>query len=195
MRKILFITAFLACASVNAQKQLPLVYDVEDTGASLPLPATPEASELPLVYTLRNPLLFQNGKKKVKKFKDWRRRRHEISSLIQHYEIGTKPKASECDLKARMDGDTLIAVRVQRGAETVLVTKDHYALRFPTSDVSLYKKTSVGVRGLKLQPGDEITDVYDFDPKERYVVRIGKKAVDLGKLKLKKRDQKPDLVK
>ena len=126
MRKILFITAFLACASVNAQKQLPLVYDVEDTGASLPMPATPEASELPLVYTLRNPLLFQNGKKKVKKFKDWRRRRHEISSLIQHYEIGTKPKASECDLKARMDGDTLI-VDVTRGGETLtLKSLIHY---------------------------------------------------------------------
>ena len=79
--------------------------------------------------------------------------------------------------------------------ETVLVTKNHYALRFKTSDISLYKKTSVGVRGLKLEPDDEITDVYDFDPSGKYVVRIGKKAVDLGKLKLKKRDQKPDLIK
>ena len=93
------------------------------------------------------------------------------------------------------DNDRLVAVRVQRGKETVLVTKDHYALRFRTSDISLYKKTSVGVRGLKLEPGDEITDVYDFDPSEKYMVKIGKKAIDLGKLKLKKRDAKPDLVK
>ncbi|MBQ4001409.1 MAG: DNA topoisomerase, partial [Lachnospiraceae bacterium] len=93
------------------------------------------------------------------------------------------------------DNDRLIAVRIQRGSETVLVTRDHYALRFKTSDISLYKKTSVGVRGLKLEPRDEVTDVYDFDPSEKYVVKIGKKAIDLGKLKLKKRDQKPDLIK
>ena len=93
------------------------------------------------------------------------------------------------------DNDRLVAVRIMRGTETVLVTKDHYVLRFKTSDISLYKKTSVGVRGLRLEPQDEITEVYDFDPSEKYIVKIGKKAVDLGKLKLKKRDGKPDLVK
>ena len=50
-------------------------------------------------------------------------------------------------------------------------------------------------KSYKVKPEDEITDVYDFDPSGKYMVRIGKKAVDLGKLKLKKRDQKPDLVK
>lgn len=145
MRKILFITAFLACANLNAQKQLPLVYDVEDTGVSLPQPKTPEASALPLVYTLRNPLLFQNGRKQVKKFKDWRSRRHEISSLIQHYEIGTKPKASECEVKARMDGDTLI-VDVTRGGQTLTLKSE---IRYPKVGQPPYA-VLIGTSGISL---------------------------------------------
>ena len=127
MRKAFFIAACMVSLTMSAQKQPPLVYDVEDTGAKMATPVMLTANELPVVNTLRNPLLFSNGKKKVKKFKDWERRRHEISSLIQHYEIGAKPQVSDCTLKARMDGDTLI-VDVTRGGQT-LTLKSH--IRYP----------------------------------------------------------------
>lgn len=145
MRKYLFLAALSCCMCLSAQKQPPLVYDVEDTGASFPQPKMLAPSELPLVYTLRNPLLFQNGKKLVLKFKDWERRRHEISSLIQHYEIGTKPQAKDFTVKARMDGDTLI-VDVTRGGET-LVLKSH--IRYPKVGKAPYA-VLIGTSGISL---------------------------------------------
>ncbi|MBP5224236.1 MAG: DNA topoisomerase 4 subunit A [Lachnospiraceae bacterium] len=93
------------------------------------------------------------------------------------------------------DGDRLIYVSEALGENTALVTKNGYVLRFRTDEISLYKKTSVGVRGMKLEKDDELAAVYDFDPSVRCVVKVGKKSVDLSKLKLKKRDQKPDLIK
>ena len=59
----------------------------------------------------------------------------------------------------------------------------------------MYKKTSVGVRGMRLDEEDCITAVYDFDPAVKYVVKIGNKRVNLVDIKLKKRDQKPDVLK
>ncbi len=92
------------------------------------------------------------------------------------------------------DGDRLIYVNEQVGTDTVLVSKEHMVLRFPSDEISLYKKTSVGVRGMRLSGNDEIQAVYDFDPSIKLMVKIGKKSVDLRTLKRKKRDGKPDLV-
>ena len=145
MRKAFFIAACMVSLTMSAQKQPPLVYDVEDTGAKMATPVMLTANELPVVNTLRNPLLFSDGKKKVKKFKDWEHRRHEISSLIQHYEIGTKPQTSDCTLKARMDGDTLIVDVTRRGQTLTLkshirypkVGKAPYPVLIGTSNISL----------------------------------------------------------
>ena len=93
------------------------------------------------------------------------------------------------------EGDRLIYVSEALGEDTALVSKKGYVLRFKTAEISLYKKTSVGVRGMKLDADDELVAVYDFEPSIKYLTKIGKKTVDLSKLKLKKRDQKPDLVK
>ena len=94
-----------------------------------------------------------------------------------------------------MDGDLLIHVDEIVGKQTVLVSEARYVLRFRNEDISLLKKSSVGVRGMKLGDGDVIAHVYDFDPSVKYVVKIGNKRVNLADLKLKKRDAKPDLIK
>ncbi len=93
------------------------------------------------------------------------------------------------------EGDRLILVDEIRGTDTVLVSKDRYVLRFPSTDISEYKKTSVGVRGMKLADGDEIEAVYDFDSAVKFLVKIGSKRVNLADLPLKKRDGKPEQVK
>ena len=93
------------------------------------------------------------------------------------------------------DGDKLIYVNGINGTETVLVSENRTVLRFRNSDISLFKKTSVGVRGMKLAPGDTVSAVYDFDPSVRFIVKIGGKRVNLADLKLKKRDGKPDVLK
>ena len=93
------------------------------------------------------------------------------------------------------DGDKLIYVSGMNGTETVLVSENRSVLRFKNTDISLFKKTSVGVRGMKLAPGDTVSAVYDFDPSVRFIVKIGGKRVNLADLKLKKRDSKPEVLK
>lgn len=91
-----------------AQKSLPLVYNVENTGAKFAEPNYPPFALLPEVKTLPSPFQWSNGKGEVKKFKQWAQRRAEIAHEIQHYEIGTKPVVSMDSIEARMSGDTLI---------------------------------------------------------------------------------------
>ncbi len=92
------------------------------------------------------------------------------------------------------DDDRLIYVGEIFGTETVLVSDKKTALRFRNEEISTLKKTSVGVRGMKLADGDHISAVYDYDPSARYVVKIGSKRVNLADLKLKKRDAKPEVI-
>ena len=92
------------------------------------------------------------------------------------------------------DGDKLVYVGEIFGSETVLVSEKKTVLRFADADVPEMKKTSVGVRGMKLAPGDRITAVYDFDPSVKYVVKVGNRRVTLGDLKLKRRDAKPEAI-
>ena len=92
------------------------------------------------------------------------------------------------------DGDELIYVDELKGTDVVLVSEKKTALRFKNTDIAAYKKTSVGVRGMKLSEDDRITAVYDFDPAVKYLVKIGNKRVNLSELPLKKRDQKPEQI-
>lgn len=81
-RNFLFSLFTLSCFSLSAQQ----------TVTETPLP---------------NPLIFDDGQRKVKTVDDWNERRLEISRLIQHYEIGTIPEVKREQVSARMDGDTL----------------------------------------------------------------------------------------
>ena len=94
-----------------------------------------------------------------------------------------------------MDGDKLLYIGEVHGTDTVLVTSERNVLRFKTEEISLYKKTSVGVRGLKLQENETVTAVYDFDPGAKFTVKIGKTRVNLAEIRLKKRDSKPEQIK
>lgn len=147
MKKLLCIL-FLAIAtsSVLAQtkSKIPYCYNVENTGANYPALQFPSFDQLPEIKELPDPLKFWNGKE-VKKFADWSRRRNEIGQMIQHYEIGQKPAVSKEQVKARMQGDTLI-VDVTVGDSTITLSsvitypnngKAPYALLIGTSHISL----------------------------------------------------------
>ena len=107
LQSIGFVAHPDAC-QVMAQKNVPLVYNVENTGAKFTEPVYPSFAQLPEVKTLPNPFQWSNGKGEVKNFKQWAKRRAEIAHEIQHYEIGTKPAVSMDHIDARMSGDTLI---------------------------------------------------------------------------------------
>lgn len=74
----------------------------------------------------------------------------------------------------------------------VLVTNQRRILKFRSEEVAVLKKASLGVRGMKLEPKEEIQAVYCFNDNEKQTVLIGRKKVDLSKLPLKKRDGKPE---
>ena len=112
----------LTMTAASAQKtNVPLVYDVEHTGSQFAAPKMPGVEKLPVVRDLPNAL------EGVRSFKDWSKRRSAIGHMIQHYGIGTKPTVEASQVKARMDGDTLI-VDVTVGQETLTLKS---VIRYP----------------------------------------------------------------
>ena len=128
----LISTIVLCCAALCAQAQqggqLPLRYQVENTGVAFAKPAMPEASQLPVIKDLPDPLKGVNG------FSDWARHRSEIAALIQHYGIGEKPAVKKENIKARMSGDTLI-VDVTVNGQTLTLTSE---IRYPKTGKAPY---------------------------------------------------------
>ena len=128
MKTLLRLTAVIAfCGTTLFATAQPLVYTEENTGKHFPAPDMPAASNLPVIKELPDPLAWQDGSGQVTKFKDWERRRNEISALIQHYGIGRKPALEDGQLTARMEDDTLV-VFVTVGAKTIKLTSE---IRYP----------------------------------------------------------------
>ena len=123
------LLALMTMTTASAQKNdLPLVYDVENTGSKFAAPAMPAANQLPVIRELPDAL------EGVKKFADWTKRRNTISHMIQHYGIGEKPAVASEQVKARMDGDTLI-VDVTVGKETLTLKSQ---IRYPKTGQAPY---------------------------------------------------------
>ena len=117
------ITILTALAALQLQAQ-PRVYDKENTGVAYMMKEFKAPTELPVIQDLPDAL------EGVKDFGDWQRRRAEIASLIQHYGIGKKPTVDPSQVKARMDGDTMLIVDVTVGDET-LTLKSH--IHYPSA--------------------------------------------------------------
>jgi hypothetical protein len=109
-------------------QEIPLVYDVENTGANCPKPNLPSFSELPIIDQLPNPFKWSERSGRIAGIKDWRCRRAEISAEIQYYEIGTKP-APPRNLKASFSADSILTV-------TVIVNNESLK---PTSKITIPK--------------------------------------------------------
>ncbi len=72
----------------------------------------------------------------------------------------------------------------------VLQTRDGVFLRFKLNEVPEKKKGAVGVRGIKLNPGDEIDKVYIIGFGGKDTIEYHGKELELMKIKLAKRDGK-----
>ena len=126
-RTVLFFIFSLLFSPVGAQN-VPLVYGVENTGFHLKKPKMVAPDKLPVIRELPDAL------EGVKKFSDWTKRRNTISHMIQHYGIGEKPAVASEQVKARMDGDTLI-VDVTVGKETLTLKSQ---IRYPKTGQAPY---------------------------------------------------------
>lgn len=115
--KFLFIPILAVCLFSGCCENIPLVYSVENTEIDYISPTFNPNGLAVAQRDLPNPLIFNDGKP-VKGFRDWSKRRAEISAMIQYYETGFKPSFDKKNLKARMSGDTLY-VDITVGGETM----------------------------------------------------------------------------
>ena len=89
------------------------------------------------------------------------------------------------------EDDTLIFVGAADEMEqVVLQSEGGYFLRFQKQDVSSMKKTSIGVRGMKLAEGDKLDHAYLLESRQEYTITYHDKPYVLNKVKLSKRDSK-----
>jgi hypothetical protein len=101
-------------------QEIPLVYDVENTGADCPEPTFPSVGELPTIEALPDPFKWADSTRgRITTRGDWRCRRAEIGALVEHYELGTKPEPpSPSNLEASFTNDTL-TVTIIEGVDTL----------------------------------------------------------------------------
>ncbi|MDO4188753.1 MAG: DNA topoisomerase (ATP-hydrolyzing) [Lachnospiraceae bacterium] len=89
------------------------------------------------------------------------------------------------------DGDSVISVEPIIDQRTVaLITKDGFVTRFAIDEVPLKKKGAVGVRGMKLSPSDEVTNVFYMAMGDNPVCKVKGRNIEVNKIKLTKRDTK-----
>ena len=90
-----------------------------------------------------------------------------------------------------VEEDTLIFVGLADEMEQIVFqSQGGYFLRVPKNDVSAMKKTSVGVRGMKLADGDALEHAYLIEPHQECIITYHDKPYSLNKVKLAKRDTK-----
>ena len=110
----------LADLMKSSAAEVPLVYNVENTGADSKAPPLPAFADLPSIEPLTDPFAWSDGSGRSTDFGDWRRRRAEIKAEIEHYEIGPKPGRSQ-DITASYSEGTL-TVNVTVNGNTLTLT-------------------------------------------------------------------------
>ncbi|WP_294743062.1 hypothetical protein [uncultured Prevotella sp.] len=136
---IKLLLAMAPLSGMADEPEVPLVFKAENTFALYKKPALPSVDKLPIIRELPDPL------KGVKKYKDWGKRRAEIAAQIQHYGIGEKPAVKPEQVKARMDGDTLI-VDVTVNGQTLTLRSE---IRYPKTGQAPYA-VMIGTSGISL---------------------------------------------
>ena len=91
-KSLIVVGAAFAIAGCTSTQQPPLVYNAENTGAALPKIEYVNPDQLPQCAGLPDPFAWADGSGRSTKFADWERRRNEIKSEIEFYEIGAKPE-------------------------------------------------------------------------------------------------------
>ena len=122
---LLIASAFMA-AGCSSFQQHPFVYESENTGAALPKIEYVNPDQLPQCTTLPDPFAWADGSGRSTNFADWERRRNEIKSEMEFYEIGVKPDKPE-DVTASLN-DTVLTVTIKHNGETLTLTS---RLRIP----------------------------------------------------------------
>ena len=93
------------------------------------------------------------------------------------------------------DGDKVVAVyAADEDAHIVLRSKGGFLLRFPLEEIPVKKKAAIGVRGMRLSPEDQVTDVYFLEKDRTPELEMNGKQVHLNRLRIGSRDTKGSKV-
>jgi hypothetical protein len=121
IRIILLALLFSSFVIVDSfTQEVPLVYEVENTGADCPEPPLPSFDSLPSIDPLPDPFEWSDGSGYVTGLEDWRCRRAEIGAEVERYEQGTKPPPP--DSLAASYTDTLLTVTIFVNEDTLILT-------------------------------------------------------------------------
>jgi hypothetical protein len=122
-----------AANSLAQAQQPPLVYPVENTGASYPAPVLPDFAYSPIVRQLPDPFVFFNGTRDTT-WAAFEQHRNEWKHAIEQNEIGTKPDCHDCTVTASYVPTTSMPTR---GTLTITVTRtgNPYTLTFTAAIV------------------------------------------------------------
>ena len=89
------------------------------------------------------------------------------------------------------DGDEVLYVAAVKGTETLVMRSARdYFLRIELASVPQKKKSAIGVRGMKLEDGDGLTEVYRLGEGDAPKVEVKGKEVSLNRLRIAGRDTK-----
>ncbi len=89
------------------------------------------------------------------------------------------------------DGDEVLAIRRLRGNETMVMrSAKELFLRIECAAIPEKKKSAVGVRGMKLDKGDELKNIYVLADGENEMVEVKGKEFALNRLHIGNRDTK-----
>ena len=137
----------LCSTGVASAQNVPLVYDVENTGDDCPGPVLPGWRDLPEVESLTDPFAWSDGSGRITAFDDWRCRRAEIAAEIQHYEMGDKPPPPSVEASY---ADGQLTITVTEGEESLTMMA---AVNVPAGDGPFPAVIGVG-QGTGSLPGD-----------------------------------------
>lgn len=129
MKTFNLLTIVCGLASIggtSTAQQLPLVYNAENTGADLKKIEYVAPEKLTSCKMLPDPFAWSDGSGRSTNFADWERRRNEVKSEIEFYEIGQKPDKPE-EVTASLK-DSVLTVVVKHNGETLTLTS---RLRIP----------------------------------------------------------------
>ena len=89
------------------------------------------------------------------------------------------------------DGDEVLLVHAVSGDETIVMQseKDMF-LRIEENTVPEKKKGAVGVRGMRLAPGDSLSHIYLLAAEESKTIEVKGKEVVLNRIRVANRDTK-----
>ena len=89
------------------------------------------------------------------------------------------------------EDDELVSIALLTEQQNVILqTANGFFLRFPIDEISIMKKNAVGVRGIRLNEGDYIENVYYTHATDNQSITYKNKNIELNKIKLGKRDAK-----